>query len=200
MISFTFRCIWRFVLALGGTVFLRFMIRLSGLLATAIIKMEGVGGLAGWRWIFILEGIATILSSIIAALVLPAGIISAKFLTEEERAFARMFFYLTTEKRSTEKFPMSKVRRFRAADTVSTSAPLSEGAESITAPVGDTEKEGESEVREHAHGAKAPSIHQEDEEFEWREIVRGLTDLQTWLTGFAYFGLLVSLYSFSLFL
>jgi MFS family permease len=67
------------------------MIRRSGLLATAIIKMEGVGGLAGWRWIFILEGIATILSSIIAALVLPAGIMSAKFLTEEERAFARMF-------------------------------------------------------------------------------------------------------------
>jgi hypothetical protein len=24
-----------------------------GLLATAIIKMDGVGGLAGWRWIFV---------------------------------------------------------------------------------------------------------------------------------------------------
>jgi MFS family permease len=177
------------------------MIRLSGLLATAIIKMEGVGGLAGWRWIFILEGIATILSSIIAALVLPAGIISAKFLTEEERAFARMLFYLKTRNRSAEKSWMITVRRFRAADTVSTSTPLSEGAESITAHASDTEKEGENtEVREHAHIAKAPSIHQEDEEFEWREIVRGLTDLQTWLTGFAYFGLLVSLYSFSLFL
>lgn len=78
------------------------MIRRSGLLATAIIKMEGVGGLAGWRWIFILEGIATILSSIIAALVLPAGIMSAKFLTEEERAFARMFSYLNTGNRSAE--------------------------------------------------------------------------------------------------
>jgi hypothetical protein len=96
---------------------------------------------------------------------------------------------------------MSAVRRFRAADTVSTSAPLSEGAESITAPASDTEKEGENtEIREHAHIVKAPSIYQEDEEFEWREVVRGLTDLQTWLTGFAYFGLLVSLYSFSLFL
>jgi MFS family permease len=28
----------------------------SGLLAYAISKMDGVGGLEGWRWIFILEG------------------------------------------------------------------------------------------------------------------------------------------------
>lgn len=27
----------------------------SGLLAYAIVKMDGVGGLSGWRWIFILE-------------------------------------------------------------------------------------------------------------------------------------------------
>jgi len=96
---------------------------------------------------------------------------------------------------------MSTVHRFRSADFISASAPLSEGSESITAPASDTEKEGKNtEIREHAHIAKAASIHQEDEEFEWREVVRGLTDPQTWLTGFAYFGLLVSLYSFSLFL
>lgn len=28
----------------------------SGLLAFAIAKMDGVAGLEGWRWIFILEG------------------------------------------------------------------------------------------------------------------------------------------------
>lgn len=33
----------------------------SGLLAAAIAKMDGVGGYEGWRWIFILEGLATIL-------------------------------------------------------------------------------------------------------------------------------------------
>ena len=59
-------------------------------------------------------------------------------------------------------------------------------------------------------------INQEEEVFEWREVVRGkpttrvvikksylhlgLTDIQTWVTGIAYFGLLVSLYSYSLFL
>ena len=69
---------------------------------------------------------------------------------------------------------MSPVRPFRSADAVSVSAPLSEGAESITAPASDTEKEGEKvETREHAHVAQAVSIHQEDEEFEWREVIRG---------------------------
>lgn len=63
-----------------------------GLLATAIIKMDGIGGLAGWRWIFILEGIATVLLSIVTAFFLPADILSASFLTEEERIFARRKF------------------------------------------------------------------------------------------------------------
>lgn len=32
----------------------------SGLLAAGIAQMNGVGGFEGWRWIFILEGLATI--------------------------------------------------------------------------------------------------------------------------------------------
>ncbi|WQF80838.1 Putative major facilitator superfamily, MFS transporter superfamily [Colletotrichum destructivum] len=32
----------------------------SGLLAFAIAKMDGVGGYEGWRWIFIIEGLATV--------------------------------------------------------------------------------------------------------------------------------------------
>ena len=31
----------------------------SGLLAAGLQLMDGVGGLAGWRWIFIMEGIVT---------------------------------------------------------------------------------------------------------------------------------------------
>ncbi|KAG5221608.1 MFS transporter [Salix suchowensis] len=53
-----------------------------------ITRMEGVGGLSGWRWIFILEGIATVILSIVSAVFLPANLESAKFLTEEERTFA----------------------------------------------------------------------------------------------------------------
>ena len=60
-----------------------------GLLATAIIRMDGIGGLAGWRWIFILEGIATVIIALISTLFLPADIQSARFFTDEEREFAR---------------------------------------------------------------------------------------------------------------
>ncbi|KAI2784535.1 MFS general substrate transporter [Daldinia loculata] len=59
----------------------------SGLLAFAIAKMDGVGNLEGWRWIFILEGIATILVAILAFFVLYDFPETASFLTEKERAF-----------------------------------------------------------------------------------------------------------------
>ncbi len=59
----------------------------SGILAFAIGKMDGVGGLRGWRWIFILEGIATVVVAIAAFFVLQDFPETATFLTEEERAF-----------------------------------------------------------------------------------------------------------------
>jgi hypothetical protein len=39
----------------------------------------------------------------------------------------------------------------------------------------------------------------ERENFQWSEVVRGLTDLSTWLSASAYFGILAGLYSFGLF-
>lgn len=59
-----------------------------GLLASAIIRMDGKGGLAGWRWIFILEGIATVLIACLASATMPPDLASAKFFTSEEREFA----------------------------------------------------------------------------------------------------------------
>jgi len=59
----------------------------SGLLAFAISKMDGIGGLEGWRWIFILEGIATVVVAVLAFFVLHDFPETAKFLTERERAF-----------------------------------------------------------------------------------------------------------------
>ncbi|KIJ14032.1 hypothetical protein PAXINDRAFT_116542 [Paxillus involutus ATCC 200175] len=58
----------------------------SGLLAYAIGFMNGDGGLEGWSWIFILEGVATILIGLIAALVMVDYPSTAKFLTAEERS------------------------------------------------------------------------------------------------------------------
>ncbi|KAJ4468095.1 major facilitator superfamily domain-containing protein, partial [Lentinula lateritia] len=57
----------------------------GGILAFAIGKMEGIGGRRGWQWIFILEGLLTILVSLIAYFVVPTWSYKAKFLTELER-------------------------------------------------------------------------------------------------------------------
>ncbi|KIY01137.1 uncharacterized protein Z520_02689 [Fonsecaea multimorphosa CBS 102226] len=43
----------------------------SGLLAAAIAQMDGIAGLAGWRWIFILEGIASVGVAIMSFLLMP---------------------------------------------------------------------------------------------------------------------------------
>ncbi|KAK5653413.1 hypothetical protein OQA88_8898 [Cercophora sp. LCS_1] len=59
----------------------------SGLLAFAIAKMDGIGGLEGWRWIFILEGIVTVLVAVGSYWGLEDFPETARFLTEEERAF-----------------------------------------------------------------------------------------------------------------
>ncbi|KAL8904528.1 MAG: hypothetical protein Q9171_007016 [Xanthocarpia ochracea] len=59
----------------------------SGLLAFAIAKMDGVGGYEGWRWIFILEGILTVVVAIIAFFTIYDFPETAKFLTEPERAW-----------------------------------------------------------------------------------------------------------------
>lgn len=59
----------------------------SGLLAFGIAKMDGVGGLEGWRWIFILEGILTVVVAVTAFFLLYDFPQTAGFLTEEERAF-----------------------------------------------------------------------------------------------------------------
>jgi MFS family permease len=59
----------------------------SGLLAFAIAKMDGVGGLAGWRWIFILEGIATVICAVFAFWGLYDYPETASFLSDDEREF-----------------------------------------------------------------------------------------------------------------
>ncbi|CAG8902071.1 unnamed protein product [Penicillium egyptiacum] len=57
----------------------------SGILAYAIAKMDGVGGYAGWRWIFILEGLLTVVVAFVAPFAIYDFPETAKFLTEDER-------------------------------------------------------------------------------------------------------------------
>ncbi|KAF5328818.1 hypothetical protein D9619_011500 [Psilocybe cf. subviscida] len=59
----------------------------SGLLAAAIANMEGIGGKAAWQWIFILEGLATIVIAFASFWAIEDFPISARFLSDEERRF-----------------------------------------------------------------------------------------------------------------
>ncbi|CAE6446307.1 unnamed protein product [Rhizoctonia solani] len=59
----------------------------GGLLAAAISKMDGIGGKPAWAWIFILEGLATVIAGAASFWIIQDFPDEAKFLTEEERAF-----------------------------------------------------------------------------------------------------------------
>jgi MFS family permease len=61
----------------------------SGLIAAGIVdRMNGVGGLLAWRWIFILEGSATVAIAFYCYWILPDFPATTNWLTEEERAIA----------------------------------------------------------------------------------------------------------------
>jgi sugar phosphate permease len=49
--------------------------------------MDGVGGLEGWRWIFIIEGLATLVVGVTTFWLLPNSPETAAFLTQQERQF-----------------------------------------------------------------------------------------------------------------
>ncbi|KAI1827484.1 MFS general substrate transporter [Xylaria intraflava] len=59
----------------------------GGLLASAIANLEGIRGLASWRWVFILEGIVTILIAVVAFFRITDFPKEAKWLHPDEKAF-----------------------------------------------------------------------------------------------------------------
>ncbi|KAM5531745.1 hypothetical protein V8D89_014594 [Ganoderma adspersum] len=65
----------------------------GGLLASAIGKMDGLHGYRGWRWIFILEGAATVFFSFILYFTISDFPEEAKWLTKEEKEFVKARLY-----------------------------------------------------------------------------------------------------------
>lgn len=57
----------------------------GGLIATGVMKMQGIAGLQGWRWLFIIEGLMTVVGSWIAYAFLADFPETARFLTSDER-------------------------------------------------------------------------------------------------------------------
>lgn len=61
----------------------------GGLLGAVILgNLEGDLGLAGWRWLFIIEGTITIGLAIVSGFVLPNYPATTSWLTDEEKSFA----------------------------------------------------------------------------------------------------------------
>lgn len=80
----------------------------GGLLAAAIAQMNGIGGKHGWAWIFILEGLATVLIGIASYWMVHDFPDEARFLTPVDRA--RVLRRLKADKQSSaehEEFRMS---------------------------------------------------------------------------------------------
>ncbi|KAG6850879.1 hypothetical protein H0H93_007497 [Arthromyces matolae] len=124
----------------------------------------------------ILEGLATVIAGLVAALVLPADIESAKFLTDEERQFAGITISTICGKVVINELPAT---RLRVGDITNFTA------QDLWPPASEEKSEGELQYIE---------------PFELQEVIRGLSDIQAWLTGTAYLGVIVSIYSYSLFL
>ncbi|CAG8181560.1 unnamed protein product [Penicillium salamii] len=59
----------------------------GGLLAVAILKLDGGHGLEGWRWLFLVEGVATIGLAIILVFILPNSLKSISGFSKIEHEF-----------------------------------------------------------------------------------------------------------------
>ncbi|KAK4514919.1 uncharacterized protein ATC70_002526 [Mucor velutinosus] len=60
----------------------------AGVLAYGILQLRGNGGLTGWQWLFLIEGMPTVIVAVIAFFYLPASPSTWSIFTEEERILA----------------------------------------------------------------------------------------------------------------
>lgn len=58
---------------------------IGGPVSSLILEMDGIGGLHGWQWLFIIEGIPAVVLAFIGLFVLPDGPAKASWLTPSEK-------------------------------------------------------------------------------------------------------------------
>ncbi|KAK5259028.1 hypothetical protein LTR40_006741, partial [Exophiala xenobiotica] len=83
----------------------------GGILAWGIAHMKGVGGYNGWRWIFILEGLLTVVVSAISYFFIHNYPNTARFLTDTERDFIQKRLKDDSDATQDEKFNWNNVRK-----------------------------------------------------------------------------------------
>ena len=67
-----------------------------------ILDMDGIGGLHGWQWLFILEAVPSLLLTFVVLFYLPDGPKDARWLSDEERDWLQQT--LAAERRNRESF------------------------------------------------------------------------------------------------
>ncbi|RFU72905.1 mfs transporter [Trichoderma arundinaceum] len=82
----------------------------GGLLAFCILKMDGIGGFAGWRWVYIIEGIFSFIVAPIIWFGLPNDPTNAFFLTEEEKAMMKVREAQRAQYMGSEDFSWEEIR------------------------------------------------------------------------------------------
>jgi len=144
----------------------------GGLLAAGFIQIPRTDTVdAGWRWIFIMEGIITCIVAVIAYILLPTDLKTAECLTPDERLFAQARLY----------------------------EDYNQGTKDPQGFTNDVGEKGDEKAELDAI-ARAHTLHTADEKIEAYEVWRTFRDPQVSMTGFGYMCLCVSLYSFSLFI
>ena len=81
----------------------------GGLFAFALLKMDGVAGLEGWRWLFIIEGCATVVVSVIIFFLLPDNYETARFLNEDDKKIMRIRAEIAARYNGAEEFEWKEV-------------------------------------------------------------------------------------------
>lgn len=85
----------------------------GGLLAAAIQTMDGIAGIAGWQWIFIIEGGLTVLIGMVSYKMVHDFPYEARFLSAEDRA--RVLLRLKEDKQSSAEHEDFRMEYFWAA-------------------------------------------------------------------------------------
>jgi sugar phosphate permease len=83
-------------------------IMLGSLISQPILRLDGVGGLAGWQWLFVLQALPTILLALVFYLAMPDGPATASWLTAENRQW--LVTQLARERAAREKIQHFSVR------------------------------------------------------------------------------------------
>lgn len=81
----------------------------GGLLAYVILKMDGVAGYPGWKWVYIIEGIASVLVGFAVWFGLPSDPSNAYFLNEEERRIMRVRALQRAQYMGSEEFSWAEI-------------------------------------------------------------------------------------------